>query len=702
MNNPSLSTSQQQMLVQAVKLMNQQQYPAAEQALRNILAQWPDCAEALHQLGILAYNFNKISMAIDYIERAIVHNSQSGLYHANCGEMYRQTGNLQQAVSHGKMAVKLAPGLVMAHCNLGIAWYDQGDDEQAEICQKKAIELSPKYSPALNNLGSICRRAKRMDEAINYYRAASKVNPQNHEAICNLSAGLVEEERFTEARPLLENLLADNPKYPEAQCNMGFVLKGLNHNKRALSCFNAALSLRHEYAEAYSGIAGIEKDDDRLDSANQHIQKALEIDPNNAAFYSLSGSIKGNLGQNDAAKEAYQKALSLDVSLHGAYIGLGELQNKLGELDAAKKNLSHAIKLRPQSIPARCGLMYAGKCSQQDDNLQKMIELLSSTNEMTDDDTMQLYFAIGKGFDDIGHYDEAFSYYMKGCKLKRSTFSYTPDDINNLVKQLARLFMPETFQRFANQGHDSQLPVFIVGMPRSGTTLTEQIIASHPQVHGAGELDDLIYIVQRQTELGACQPYPVNLQNLSASHLHDWGHDYLTNLQNKAPDALRVIDKLPMNYLNIGLIHCLFPNARIIHLNRQPLDTCVSCFSRLFRHNCQHFSYDLNDLAQYYLSYEKMMQHWRSVLPPGVMLDLHYESLVESTEQQARQLIDFCGLDWHDDCLNFHQNKRAVQTASQIQVRQPIYRGAVNRWKRYEKFLMPLIEVLGECDENFV
>jgi hypothetical protein len=237
------------------------------------------------------------------------------------------------------------------------------------------------------------------------------------------------------------------------------------------------------------------------------------------------------------------------------------------------------------------------------------------------------------------------------------------------------------------------VPVFVLGMPRSGTTLTEQIIASHPMVHGAGELPDLEAIIQR--DVGATgRPFPYNVAALDGIKLAAWGRDYVAGLQRRAPGARRITDKMPANFLDIGLIYLMLPKAKIIHVSRNPMDTCLSCFMQLFGNNYQEHTYDLAELGRYYSDYARLMEHWRSVLPSGAFLDVRYEDVVRDTESQARRIIDFCGLDWHDDCLDFHRSRRSVRTRSVMQVREPIYKSSVERWRAYEKFLAPLLESL--------
>jgi hypothetical protein len=305
-----------------------------------------------------------------------------------------------------------------------------------------------------------------------------------------------------------------------------------------------------------------------------------------------------------------------------------------------------------------------------------------------------LHFALGKGFDDVGDYDRAFPHFIEGCKLKRATFEYDAEQMTQHFSDIMRIFNQATMERLRGGGDPSRLPFFVLGMPRSGTTLTEQIIASHPDVHGAGELLDLMTIAQRDVA-GMGAVFPNNIPALDQAGLGAWGADYVAGLHRRAPDAGRITDKMPANFLAIGLIHMMLPNAKIIHVNRNPVDTCLSCFMQLFSSR-QEQIYDLAELGRYYVDYARLMGHWRSVLPAGAFLDVQYEDIVADQETQARRMIAFCGLDWNDACIDFHKSKRSIRTASVTQVRQPIYKSSVERWRPYEKFLGPLLDALGD------
>jgi len=301
---------------------------------------------------------------------------------------------------------------------------------------------------------------------------------------------------------------------------------------------------------------------------------------------------------------------------------------------------------------------------------------------------MMLHFSLGKAYLDISDSDRAFSHLNRGNALKRASFSYDAAQTSAWMQNIAAVFTPALIDRFKGAGVDSKRPIFIIGMPRSGTTLVEQILASHPDAYGAGELRALGQAVARAGS------FPNGLTHWSNRDLAQIAGDYLEQINRLAPDALRVIDKLPGNFLYSGLIPLLLPGARIIHCRRDPVDTCLSCYSKLFAGE-QLFAYQLDELGRFYRDYQVLMVHLRQILPPDQFIEVDYEAVVDDLEGQARRLIDFIGLPWSDACLAFHETRRMIRTASVAQVRQPIYTSSKGRWHQHAAHLAPLLAELG-------
>jgi hypothetical protein len=302
---------------------------------------------------------------------------------------------------------------------------------------------------------------------------------------------------------------------------------------------------------------------------------------------------------------------------------------------------------------------------------------------------------MGKALSDLAQYQEAFQHLLKGNALKRRTIDYNEPQRLAMFDNIKKIFSPDFMNARSGGGDTSWAPIFIVGMPRSGTTLMEQVLASHSKVFGAGELEAFKEAIKECVDSERILPaYPLLAEALSKDHMRQLGEKYTTKVRPRAPEAERIVDKMPLNFAFVGLIHLALPNARFINVRRDPLDTCVSCFSLMFS-GSQPFAYDLAELGRYYRGCETVMEHWHKILPPGVIIDVHYEDLVDDLEGTARRALRHCGLDWEDACRDFHDTKRTVRTASLMQVRQPVYRGSIGTWRRYAEYLEPLAQALG-------
>jgi hypothetical protein len=335
------------------------------------------------------------------------------------------------------------------------------------------------------------------------------------------------------------------------------------------------------------------------------------------------------------------------------------------------------------------------KTIKADDPLIERLAAISELDKLSVSKRLSFHYARGKVRDDLGQYEEGFEDYLKGASLKRGQLQYDADLDAARAERIIEVVDRKFIARMKGKGNSSKAPIFILGMPRSGTTLTEQIIASHSHVFGAGELDTMMEVVQQLRPPGQNAPlYPENLVHIKPAEIGNWAKAYLADIPPIPEGKTRITDKMPANYFALGLITVMFPDAKIIHVKRDPIDTCVSCFTRLFGWT-QPATYNLTELGRHYVSYAKLMEHWRRAVP-GQFYEIQYEDIVANMESEARRLIEYCELDWQDACLSFHKTERSVRTASVMQVRQPIYGSSVQRWKRVEKYLGPLIESLGD------
>lgn len=687
-----------QALALAGQMQEQGRLAEAEHWLRQILQQQPNYAPALHLLGVVAYQAGNLNPAAELIQRAVALTPGAALFHANLCEVLRRLKKLDEALTHGNRAVSLDPNMAMAHSNLGIAYFDLKDYDKAEACQQRALALDPNFAPSLNNLGSIRRERKDNEAALSCYNKAAAANQNYLEPLNNLGALLLEEDRIPEAVEALNRALHLNPNYAEAICNMGGIHLAQEENNAALAKFKRALELRPAYLEAQMGLSKTLQAMEALEEAELAAKRALQTDDNSPKAHALLGSIYSEISRPELAEIEFKRALEIDPKSDEGLLGLGHLCVENGELERAEELFQRALTHKSDNVSARIHLIQAKKVTADDANFAALIEEEKDSARHSDNRKMSLHFALGKCYDDTMDYDKAFPHFLEGCRIKRAKFSYDPDATAQQFAELKEIFAKEFINNLRGAGDTSSLPIFVLGMPRSGTTLTEQIIASHPDVYGAGELPHLLRIAHRKTD-PATTAFPDNLRYLDHAMLTAWGAEYIASLKQRAPNAKHITDKMPANFFAVPLIHLMLPHAKIIHVNRNPVDTCLSCFTRLFNRKQEH-TYDLAELGRYYVDYARLMVEWRKVLPDYAFLDINYEDIVADQEGQARRMLDYCGLEWNPACLDFHKTKRQIRTASVTQVRQPIYNTSVERWRKYEKFLGPLLDELGDLVPN--
>lgn len=677
---------------QAMELGNLKQ---AEIILNQILQIQPNNASALHMLGLLAHTVGQKEKAVILIAKAIEYASDTAIFYANITEMLRQLGRTAEAISYGEQGIKLPTAAAANFSNLGISYYDEKKFDKAKLCHDQALKLNPNFSSSLNNMGSIFREEKKYEQAADYYRKAIAANPNNIEPQNNLGATLVQLNKPQESLEILNAVLSKNPYYVEANCNKGCALNALGLEIESLAAFYKTLELDPKYAKAYAGISRVELDLSHEDKAEEMAKKAIEYDPLLPEAYAALGMALLSQGHTDKARINFEKALSLDKTLSLARLGIGNIHLEEGNLKEAEIIFESVLNEETNDdISAMFNLSQTRKNKSSDNLVKQLIEKSKIIDDLHGSKPMFLHFALGKVYDDIGEPDKSFYHYLEGCKLKRSKISYDPNSKDLQIQRIKNTFTKELIGSMKGSGCSSKTPIFILGMPRSGTTLTEQIIASHPDVYGAGELYDLMNLANWEGKNGSVL-FPENISMMNRTQIKTLGENYVSGLCARAPHAKKITDKMPANFFQIGLIHLILPNAKIVHVKRHPLDTCISCFTRLFAHN-QDATYDLYELGRFYKNYFDLMNYWRGILPAGSFYELEYESLVEDTEVQAKALIEYCELKWNDACLSFYEHKRNIRTASVTQVRQPIYKSSVHRWKKYEKFLGPLIEGLGD------
>lgn len=460
--------------------------------------------------------------------------------------------------------------------------------------------------------------------------------------------------------------------------------------------YRAILKQYPKHFETLANLGNVLLVAERLEEAVRFLRKALKQKPNSAIVLNNLARALHMLERHEEALQRAKHAIALDSQLVDARATLAQGLAELGRYDEARATMAQAIELAPDQARFYYYWGQITRWTADDPRLTALEALAQKAPSLPHDDQVNLHFALGKAYADCGDIERAFRQQIEGGALQRRLLRY--DEASTLSELDALCALDAKWMTRHQRGGDpSPLPIFILGMPRSGTSLVEQILASHPKVKGLGERVTLNEAIAEVCGTNTIPPLlPQRAAHWSSAQLRQLGALYIKAISRSVPaGATRITDKLPANFRFAGLIHAALPNARIIHTRRDPVDTCLSIFSILFSGHSQLYSYDLRELGRYYRAYEKVMAHWRNVLPPGVMLEVQYEEVVDNLEQQARQIIAHCGLEWDDACLEFYKAERPVRTISHAQVRQPIYRSSVGRPRPPHNLLLPLLEALG-------
>jgi tetratricopeptide (TPR) repeat protein len=461
--------------------------------------------------------------------------------------------------------------------------------------------------------------------------------------------------------------------------------------------YRAILQQYPKHFETLSNLGTVLLIGERLKESVQFLRKALKQKPNSAIVQTLLARAFHLLDRHEEALERARRAIALDPQFVDARATLAQGLAELGRYDEARAALARAIEIAPDQSRLYYYWGQIARWTADDPRLVALEALAQKAASLTLDEQVNLNFALGKAYADCGDIDRAFRCQIEGGALQRRVFRYDEASTLGELDALCLDLDAKWMARHQQVGDPSSLPIFILGMPRSGTSLVEQILACHPKVKALGERVTLNEAIAEICGTPTLPPLlSLRAARWSDTELRQLGALYIKAVSRGLPAGVtRITDKLPANFRFAGLIHAALPNARIIHMRRDPVDTCLSIFSILFSGHSQLYSYDLRELGRYYRAYEKMMAHWRNVLPPGVMLEMQYEEIVNDLEQQARRIVAHCGLEWDDACLEFHKADRTVRTISHAQVRQPIYRSSVGRPRPPRNLLLPLLEALA-------
>lgn len=604
-------------------------------------------------------------------------------------------GRPSEAAKHFRAIVKANPTHAPSHANLANALAEAGDDKESITEFKRAIALAPQLAFAHLGLAAQLRKTGQLDDAIIHYKRALEMDRKSHTAFNGLGLAYRDKEDLPRALECFEHAVGLAPENADYRLNFGVTLRKHKLTDWAAEEFYKAVSLRPQSLEAIVFLAETLQEQRRFDEAKECYDRAMSLKSNEPELHERLGFVYLDMGDTEQAIQQFKESLREEPDRQQGLLGLGRAYMESGNSKQAAETLENLVKLYPDSSAGYFYLAASRKFRPDDAIIPQIRQLEEKTDK--EQNTTALSFALGKIHDDIKLWDAAFEYYARGNRLRNAEYDYNREEEEDYYAKLIETFSREFFEKHLDLGQDSALPIIIVGMPRSGTTLTEQIISSHPQVIGAGEVIfwgrapvALPYTLNTDT------PYPECAANLDRKHSKEISHKYIDILHkiagpNTSPTA--ITDKMPHNFEHLGLIATLFPKARIVHCKRDPMDNCLSIFFQNFGGD-HPYAYDLANLGHHYSQYQKLMEHWHTVLP-GRILDINYEDTIADPEHRSRKLIEHVGLEWDDACLAPHKLERTVKTASHWQVRQPIYKTSVQRWKNYEKHLGPLKEALG-------
>jgi len=602
---------------------------------------------------------------------------------------------------------------------------DRRVQEAESICQT-VLEQRPDHVRALRLMAEIRLRERRLEEAEEYINAAIALDPEDPKILNQRGRLRNNRGQLAEAEADFRRALELDPAFADAYSNLGHVLRRTGYEEAAEQCFRKALARDPEHSAANLNLGAAMFRQNKPESAIRLLERGLKEDMANVAGRYNLGLAYHQVGRFDEAVYTYRQVIAAGETDPAAYSNLASALQAMGDLEGAVSGFETALQIKPDHGPSLAGLAglmettehydrgvallapylkrgtatpnmhvaYANLLRRMDRGREALRHLapLATAADVSDLERMAVMFTLGDLLDDMGEYERAFVAYSKANRLRGAR--YSPEGRERDVGRLMDTFSAERLAEMPRSGRDTQTPVFIVGMPRSGTSLVEQILASHSRVHGAGELRDIGLLAIRLGINDDNVPYPECVLDLDLRKLRESSGPYLSRLGGSRRKVARVTDKMWQNFEHLGLIELMFPNARVIHCLRDPVDTGLSCYQQSFGTAGPPFAYDLADIGHYYGQYRRLMDHWQAV--SGLKItSVVYEDLVEHTERESRRLIDFLGLDWEAECLRFYENPRIVRTASHAQVKQPVYRSSIGRASHYRAHLGPLVDSLA-------
>lgn len=628
----------------------------AESICRRAQISWPLDANILCLLGEVLLKQGRPQEALSWFTRTLRNFPGYPRALEGSGRALLADKEPARAVRFLKQAAGRLPNRASTHLALSRALLMAGQGGEAEIALQRVLELDP-------GRAAVAR-----------------------------AADLVAEDRSREAEKILRQHLAESPDDPRALRLLAQIAMDANHRRAALKLFRRAVEVAPDFVLAWNNLADFHMKEEQFDLALETVDKAIELDPELPHSWVIRGNLFSKAQKHAEALEAYDRALALSPGHSGALAAKGHVLKTIGRTEEAIATFRQCIRRHPGFGEPYWSLANLKTFSFDPEEVAVMEQVVAK-EELPDENKVNIHYALGKHFENQQAFETAFNHYRKGAGLRRPHETYDPVQNQVVHERTMHVFTREFMAEREGWGDPSEGPILIVGLPRSGSTLIEQILASHSQVDGTMELPDLPRCIREVSRSAPDrEEYPEAARDLPEKVVMALGQRYMRTTQRYRSGRRWFIDKMPNNFSHIGFLHLILPNARVINARRNPLDACLGCYKQLF-YKGQSFTYDFFELGQYYLQYQRVMDHWHEVLP-GKVLDVQYEDMVADQEGQTRRILDYLGLPFEEQCLRFWETERAINTASSEQVRQPIYSSGVGYWRNYEPFLDELIEVL--------
>jgi tetratricopeptide (TPR) repeat protein len=649
---------------EAIELVNTGRIDEAEALCRTELANRPGDVNVLGLLGAVLIKTHQFDEAETTLKETIRLAPTFAKPHQDIGHLLLERQRPEEAVEYLQKATTLDPGVALAFFNLGKALALLGRGKEADVAFEASFELDPVRKTLA--LAAEHQREGRMQEAERAYRSVLRSHPKNVDALRLLGRVAYAAGRLEEAERLFRRAIEQAPDFVGAIVDLARTLRETHHYEESIAWF----------------------------------RKAIALEPTNVQAHFQLGGVLSQAALNFEAIDEYKTALKLQPEYAAAFLSLGHALKTVGQQEEAISAYRECMRIKPDNGQIHWSLANLKTYRLTEDDIADMETRVGGT-DLSDDSRVNFLFALAKAYEDSGDFDRSWDYYAEGNSTRRMLESYDPVRTEVTNDAIVEVFDAEFLDRNTGLGNPDDAPIFVLGLPRSGSTLLEQILASHSQVEGTSELP---YLQQVANSLSRNRAdgvnYPEAVRELSGEHFQALGGDYLELARlNRTEGTPYFVDKMPNNFPIVGFIHLIFPNAKIIDARRHPLDSCVSCYRQLFAKG-QSFTYDLTDIGEYFLQYQRMMDHWHEVLP-GRVLTVQHEDVVRDLDTQVRRILDYCELPFENACINYHETDRPIRTPSSEQVRRPVYTDSLGFWRHYETHIGELVEVLEPALERY-